>query len=62
MRKPAPRMPDNVKRYLKGTEARLHTLNADGWSVELTELYELVGDAQSRTAYDRTRELRPTLS
>jgi hypothetical protein len=41
MRKPAPKMPDNVERYLRETKARLHTLDADGWCSELTELYDL---------------------
>jgi hypothetical protein len=41
MRDPASRMPDDVERFLKETEARVHHLDAEGWCVELNELYEL---------------------
>ena len=41
MRKPAPKMPDNVERFLKETKVRLLNLDADGWCIELTELYDL---------------------
>lgn len=38
---PTPDPPDKVKRFLKETAARLEQLDADGWSVELTDLYNL---------------------
>ena len=41
MRKTAPKMPDNVESFLKETKVRLYTHDADSWSVELTELYDL---------------------
>jgi hypothetical protein len=41
MPKSAPKMPDNVEPFLKETKDRLHTLDAEGWCIELTELYDL---------------------
>jgi hypothetical protein len=41
MRKPVPKQPVEVKRLLKETPARLLQLTADGWCVELTEIYDL---------------------
>jgi hypothetical protein len=41
MRNLSPKKPDNVERFLKEARARLPELDANGWSVELTELYDL---------------------
>jgi hypothetical protein len=41
MRSAASIMPDDIRRFLKETKARTQQLDADGWCVELNQLYDL---------------------